>query len=73
MRRQDREVSERAKIDEVIERCDCLRLGAERGGWRVYCAFELRLRAGRACEVLFSQRDGGPESLDDRKRHQGGL
>ena len=27
MRRHDREVSERAKIDEIIESCDCLRLG----------------------------------------------
>ena len=41
MRRQDREVSERAKIDEVIERCDCLRLGlnAEDGAYIVPLSF----------------------------------
>ena len=73
MRRHDREVSERAKIDEIIESCDCIRLGlnAEDGAYIV--PLELRLRAGRDCEVLFSQRDGGPEGFDDRRRHKGGL
>ena len=31
MRRHDREVTERAKIDEIIESCDCLRLGLKDG------------------------------------------
>ncbi len=41
MRRQDREVSERAKIDEVIESCDCIRLGlnAEDGAYIVPLSF----------------------------------
>ena len=41
MRRQDREVTERAKIDEIIDRCDCLRLGlnAEDGAYIVPLSF----------------------------------
>ena len=41
MRRQDREVTERAKIDEIIESCDCLRLGlnAEEGAYIVPLSF----------------------------------
>ena len=41
MRRQDREVSERAKIDEVSESCDCIRLGlnAEDGAYIVPLSF----------------------------------
>lgn len=41
MRRHDREVSERAKIDEIIESCDCLRLGlnAEDGAYIVPLSF----------------------------------
>ena len=41
MRRQDREVTERAKIDEIIESCDCLRLGmnAEDGAYIVPLSF----------------------------------
>ena len=32
MRRHDREVTEQAKIDEIIESCDCLRLGLNAEG-----------------------------------------
>ena len=41
MRRHDREVIERAKIDEIIESCDCLRLGlnAEDGAYIVPLSF----------------------------------
>ena len=41
MRRHDREVTERAKIDEIIESCDCLRLGlnAEDGAYIVPLSF----------------------------------
>ena len=41
MRRHDREVTERAKIDEIIESCDCLRLGlnAEGGAYIVPLSF----------------------------------
>lgn len=41
MRRHDREVSERVKIDEIIESCDCIRLGlnAEDGAYIVPLSF----------------------------------
>ena len=41
MRRHDREVTERAKIDEIIESCDCIRLGlnAEDGAYIVPLSF----------------------------------
>ena len=41
MRRHDREVTEQAKIDEIIDRCDCLRLGlnAEGGAYIVPLSF----------------------------------
>lgn len=41
MRRHDREVTEQAKIDEIIESCDCLRLGlnAEGGAYIVPLSF----------------------------------
>ena len=41
MRRHDREVTERAKIDEIIKSCDCLRLGlnAEDGAYIVPLSF----------------------------------
>ena len=41
MRRHDREVTGRVKIDEIIESCDCLRLGlnAEDGAYIVPLSF----------------------------------
>ncbi len=53
MRRHDREVTEQAKIDEMIDRCDCLRLGlnAEDGAYIVPLSFGYE--AGEGAKFYF--------------------
>lgn len=72
MRRQDREVLQPEQIDAIIESCDCLRLGAERRRRRVYCAFELCLRAGKPRNSI-STAQKREEGRHGSGRDEGGL
>ena len=61
MRRKDREVTDEARIDEIISRCNCCRIGFNDSG-EVHSSAEFWLcEAGRQTYLLLSQCERGQE------------